>query len=758
MRFDEALHCALDGDAVVFLGAGFSLGATNSLGGTFKSGWAFSKHLSAKVHLPDSTDLVDAAEAFVATHGASELAKEITQEFRATDVAKHHISIAQVPWRRVYTTNYDNVFELAAAKANIAFRAVTLSERPRDFKQDERLCVHFNGYVERLTPSPGDEIRLTDTSYITTSVESSPWSSVFRLDLTMAKSVFFVGYSMSDLDIARLLAATKDMEEKTFFLVGQKPSQRTITRATRFGTLQSFDTAWLSKQIDAERARYTPPDRTQPSWFCLEEYRPRISDTTAVSDKAVFDLFLRGIIDDKLLWNSIQGSAQPYLIPRTCGPKVLSICADTTRIAAVHSNLGNGKSVVAESVKALAAAEGRAVYSLEKRSPSLRDELSYLATSATPFLLVVDGYPPWLDALEYLGTHRNDKMSLLVTARTSAHDLLVDRLEEIFSGRSVQEICVDTMDDLEITAVTELFQNYGLWGAKAGLSKQHRERHIRNRCRREWQAVLVDLFQSPQIADRFDALLSSLEKKSGQYDILIGILVLTLINERVSVNMLADLFGNRILDLAVQRDQLIAEFVDFRRGEVYYRSSVAARFVLSRVADPNLTVDVVAGIASWLDKYVYSNGQYSETLRSLVQFSQVETLLPNRDIQDRRNATFRYYERIKNLTYCRSNPQFWLQYAIASLVFEDFERAEKYFESAYSFAGRIAAYDTHKIDNHYARLLLEKACRCGSKEEAMRHFRSARHIVFEQIQKERLHYPYRVAKKLGDFFWEPYSA
>jgi hypothetical protein len=85
-------------------------------------------------------------------------------------------------------------------------------------------------------------------------------------------------------------------------------------------------------------------------------------------------------------------------------------------------------------------------------------------------------------------------------------------------------------------------------------------------------------------------------------------------------------------------------------------------------------------------------------------------------------------------------------------VFEDFERAERYFDSAYSFARRQGSYDTHKIDNHYARLLLEgEACRSPSKEIGLRLFRDARKIIFEQIQTDRLYYPYRVAIRIGEF-------
>ncbi|MBI2681563.1 MAG: SIR2 family protein [Candidatus Solibacter usitatus] len=752
MDFDSALEHALDGESVLFLGAGFSLGAINSRLQPFELGTAFANRLASAVGLPTPTDLQDAAEVFLESRGPAALAKEVLESFQATTVAKHHTSIGSVPWRRVYTTNYDNVLEIASGKSAHPFRPVTLSEHPSDFDQNESICVHFNGYVERVTSSLGDELKLTDSSYIAATIEASPWSSVFRLDLSMAKSVFFVGYSLVDLDIARLLASTELLQEKTFFVVGTSPSRQTESRAVRYGTPKRFDSAWFGKQLETKRARYSPRERTHPIWYCVEPYETRLTDTTAVSDRAIFDLFLRGLVDRQLAWNSVHGSVQPYMVQRTCVGVILKALDDPVNIVIVHGNLGNGKSMVVETVAGLAFAAGRPVYSLSKRSPSMEAELSHLCSSDKPFLLIIDSYPGWMDALSTLGKHRNKHMSLLLTARTGPNDVLVDRIEDMFRMRLVQEIDIERMDELELERVNEIFERYGLWGEKSALPRRARVQSLRSRCHGEWQSILVDLFQAPQIESRFSDVLRTLDTKGGYYDVLLGILALTVLSQRVTIDTLADLFGNRVLNAAFQRNERVAEFVNFRSGDVINRSSVAARFVLSRIADPNITVDVLAGMARSLDKFGTSYRLYNETLRSLLQFSQIEMILPNRSLSERRDAAFRYYERVKNLAYCQTNPQFWLQYAIAALVFEDFERADRYFESAYSFARRQHSYDTHKIDNHYARLLLEKACRSASKEIGLKLFRDARKIIFEQIQTERLHYPYRVATRIGEFY------
>lgn len=56
------------------------------------------------------------------------------KEYTAIDVTSEQEIIAQINWQRVYTTNYDNVFELACEKTKKRIQSVILSDRPNDYK------------------------------------------------------------------------------------------------------------------------------------------------------------------------------------------------------------------------------------------------------------------------------------------------------------------------------------------------------------------------------------------------------------------------------------------------------------------------------------------------------------------------------------------------------------------------------------------------------------------------------------------------
>jgi hypothetical protein len=119
--------------------------------------------------------------------------------------------------------------------------------------------------------------------------------------------------------------------------------------------------------------------------------------------------------------------------------------------------------------------------------------------------------------------------------------------------------------------------------------------------------------------------------------------------------------------------------------------------------------------------------------------------------KDRGKAVIRYYESTKGLVNTRKHPLFWLHYAIACTVLEEFERAEKYFKTAYSFA-EARDFNAFQIDNHYARFLLMRSIRSKDQGSCMKSFRVARGLIFEQIQTERLFYPFRVATNIAKFY------
>ena len=174
---------------------------------------------------------------------------------------------------------------------------------------------------------------------------------------------------------------------------------------------------------------------------------------------------------------------------------------------------------------------------------------------------------------------------------------------------------------------------------------------------------------------------------------------------------------------------------------------MVSEFILKTVIGVDL-VPILIKLSQNCAEAARGANRYKQLLTELVRYSSLQRLLPE---PGRLEACVRYYEGVKSLHLTQRFPLFWLQYAIACFVEGDLKRARIYFETAYSLAAK-SRFDTYQIDNHYARFLLLEATEAGLPvDKAIQNFRQARAIVNRQLQRERLHYPYKTASVYQDF-------
>lgn len=750
MDLNRALEYALNGEAVLFVGAGFSVGATNSRGLPLKTGGRFAEHLATLAGLPKELSLDEVSEEFLRDRGKDALLTELRGEFSVQSVAETHERISSIPWRRIYTTNYDDVLEVAHKTTSRPVIAVTMSDDVRSIpKRSDTLAIHLNGYVGKLTRSNvTSEIKLTDTSYLTAAISSSEWAVLFRQDLAMASAIFFVGYSLYDLDIRRILVEDPALKAKSFFVLGAAPDVATSRRASRFGQVVGMGAEDLAQEFEKKKATYTPPENVGPTPFSVRPYNVR-ARASAVADREVFELLLWGNVRSDLVWQSLHRGPQ-YFLEREVARSILKLVKKGGRHVVVHSHLANGKSLVVEGIKSRLYDLRWKVYTAVVKGDTLYAELESLLKTDERVVIVFEDYSSWFDAIEFVTQRASDQVTLILTARTAIHEVNVDRLASAMNVDSIPEFSVDVLTPGESNWLVNLFDTYGLWGEQTAWGRSRKNDWIRKTCRSELHAVLLKLLESPHIIKKFEAIFDQVNSKHDHHEAIVTALVLTVLGHPASVSMLADLTGDGVLSAEFRRNEVIRQLFDFDRGEVRLRSAVAAEFVLKRISDPNMTVDILIRLARATDAAARASYHYRGLFRTLMRFQSIQEVLPD---EPRGLAILRYYESIKNLESARREPLFWLQYAIAALFLEQFDRAAKYFDAAYSLAAARPNYNTFQIDNHYARYLLSKAVREMSKDEAIAAFRTARQTINDQIKRERTHYyPYRVARLYRDFY------
>jgi hypothetical protein len=747
LDLEEALHFVLAGRALLFTGAGFSLGAVNLRGTPFKTGRMLAGHLASLTGLPDTTELEDAAEWFAGKLGKDRLVEELQNEFTVKEVTPAHVELLRYPWQRVYTTNYDNVAETAAAQGGKRLTPATLDDSIQALPKTGTLCVHLNGFIDNLNPDTlNAEIKLTNTSYLTNIVAESPWATTLQQDMDAVRAVFFVGYSTADIDIRRLIYERPALKDKSFFVIGPQGDAVAAQKISRFGAITDLDLSGFNAALAGAASSSSGSVAQTAINYCVRQFEPS-STSAAFEDRLVFDLFLHGDVNPEFAWQSLHGRLD-YFVDAVVATTALEAFQGGWRAAAIHSDLGNGKSAAMEVLKVKAFEAGYDVFSVVKNADTLFEELQAVFKAPRPTLLIIEQYQDWLGTIDFISKNAPPSCVLALSARTAVHDIVVDRLASILRPGKVVEIPANTLRLGECERIVDLFDRYGLWGDLAARPRHRKIEHLRRTCHSEWHAILIDRFSAPQIQTRFASIIDALAKKRRFYEVVMATLVLNVLEYEPSVNLLLALLGQSVLEKEFRDDAAVREVIDTSSGRIRLRSSVAGQFILTNFADPNALVPLLARMAKAADVNARNDVYYFELLKDLSRFSELQHLFPERV---RKTACIRYYEAIKSLSHTRQNPLFWLQYAVACTVFEEFVRAKSYFDTAYAFA-EAKDFDTFQIDNHYARFLLLRAIRSKDPGNFMDSFREARKFIFEQIETERRYYPFRVATLIGEFY------
>ncbi len=750
MNIDDGIEFGIDGEAILFLGAGFSQGATNLNGESFKNGPQLAKYFAEECGIYEEISLEDAAEIYLDSKGEDNLINTLQHEFKTSKITESQKIIANLNWKNIYTTNYDNIFEFASQLVSINVTPITLVDDIYSIPKKEKLCMHINGYIDRLDRNNiFTEFKLTDTSYTSFNFANSQWSHQFRNDIKLAEVIFYVGYSLYDLDIRRILYETENLKNKSFFIIGKQPSKVLTLRISKFGKLIQEDCDSFATKMDMFFKNYVPKEKSRFKYTVLEEYHPPKMIKT-IPDKAMFNLLQWGEINPDYVWISIQeNNDQKYFHQRNENDLFFQFLNENVKNIIIHSDLGNGKTLFLEGIKCSAYELGYKIYSLNEISDQAFKEIEQIIYSEGKIIILIENYNNQFDLIQDICRIRTEKTILVLTARSLLHDVVAERLSDILRDDNAKEIDLNNLSESGIEWYFDLLTEFGFWGEDASLSKIKKLDILKRICDSEIHAILLRVLRSPQILNRFEELISLLKKNKSHFTTICATFLLTVLGYTVKENLITDLLGtNSLREMKLRRDPLFNQLIDFDKGLVKSRSSIAAQFILTDLTDGNIIISTAVQLAKAADKLSKQRNIYWHLIRDFMRFGQIQFILPHKN---RRAFIIKYYESIKNLKSCKNNQFFWFQYAIANMVTQDYDMAKIHFDTAYSLAEKISTFDTYQIDNQYARFLLETAIN-DVEPNFMNNFKDARNILNRQVQRENRFYPYRIASLYYDFF------
>lgn len=755
MDIQEAIRNILDGEAILFTGSGFSANAEKVDGNRLCTARVLAHQLLLECGFSKDEfvdDLGLASEIYEAQKGSLGLLEFVKREFTAAKLSPAQQFIATLPWFRIYTTNYDNVLEKAWQDAGKRLNTAVLSDR-QDLYQDKRtLCVCLNGSVTRLSEEKlTEEVKLTNSSYLTDSFRSSPWLSFFQTDLKTAKAIFFIGYSMQyDLDIKRVVFENKELHDKSFFIMWEKEPKANVMLVQKFGTPIPIGLEAFMNMVREEQKSYRVVKPMSKSLLCFDKVEVSKA-IPSVTDREAFDLLLKGNMGswDKIYYSLTSPTSVPFCIHRTALNAVMVQIKDGERNIVVHSSLGNGKTMFMMSLATLLSRSGYKVYYFRRYRTTLAREIESICETATPTVILFDRYADCIPYLETFKSFRTDQI-LIIADRSAMNDICYGKVASLFGDFATTDL--NELDDTEISLLCVLLTRYGLWGDKSYLRDDQKREFIAHDCRRSISKTIIQLLHSPSILGEYKRLIEDIRNKKGYYDALIYILISQVAGFDVDTDDLVNIFdASQLNSPSFRNNASVREFIDFDGNQVKRTSSLFARVLLEEIFNTDVIVDVMIGIYRRLNDQ-RSRREVRSVLRKMMTYSNMQNILNKNDRNYKANL-LHYYDSIHTLSFCAENPHFWMQYAILKLSEYDYVTAQVYFENAYSFAKKQKDYDTYQIDNHYARHILENEVANGSQASCMKAFEEAHNSLMNPKHKvDSYYYPYRVAQKYYPFY------
>lgn len=761
MDLKQAISHLLNGETVLFLGSGFSAGAIKADGKEFSTATPLAHKL-----LQDSgfepqeyiNDLGAASEIYQDAMGEHKLVEFLRNEYSAVKITDSQDYFGSLKFHRIYTTNYDNVIDLAYRNHHKALRFATLSNNLNDFRDKQNLCVHLNGRIESLTiDSLNNEFKLTNVSYLTENITNSPWITLFRTDLKTAKAVFFVGYSMQyDLDLQRIVYEDTELKEKCFFILREDESKATLRLIKKFGTPYPINLdGFVAKIKEIAMEIGNRPIKLEAPILCFTKVKTP-NTPSRILDSDVFDLFTKGEYSfDKIFHSTISPIDYKYCIYRSKVKEIFNDIKSNNKNILIHSDLGNGKTILIQELEAILAMNGYSVYHYNKYWATLNNEMEVICQKHDKTAIVFEDYSDKIKYLETLGCIRTDQI-IIVSERTSMNDICYEKLYNIFGDFSHYN--VNKLSPEDIDAISEILNTYGLWAELASSREDLKEQFIIRDCKNQISSLILKLLHSPNILQKFDKLVTSLKNEEGYYEAIIFILIAKVSRIDIDLDDLSYAIGaDQINTPKFKKNPHVSEFVNFEDNSIKPKSSILAKELLQRIFDSEIIVSVLIKIFTRLSPHYYSNYNIKNILRRMMTYTNIQHIL-NKEDQNYKYNLLHFYESIKVLETCNKNPHFWLQYAIVMLSQYEYEKARSYFETAYSYAEKLDNFDTFQIDNHYARFILENEIEFGSKASCIKAFTEAHNILMDPKHKREVrHYPYRVAQNYYPFYEKFYK-
>jgi tetratricopeptide (TPR) repeat protein len=698
--------------ATLFLGAGVNAGVISPAGITCPLGSELSEWICRDLLMsPDTVVPLDEASE-MARHAVGERAVNdyLFDKFKDFKPGVVHLALVQLPWDKIYTTNFDLLVEQAASSPLVkAAGSITVVESTTAdvsvLSEDDIPYYKLHGSLDIANTHAGKLI-LTKRDYREYETYKKPLFKRLKTDLE-SRTFLFVGYSLTDpnfravLDDCRDELGTKAFPLSYAVIKSFTPIQQQYWRekynieliqADAVGFMTMLKDTWISENcivvplLQRKASEFLQLDRqTRFQKIGDSFYLLRTADCTGQINP---DNFFRGAeptwadVRDRVpakrdLYDPILESLFPELLDTRLEPSAYVITGAA----------GTGKSTLLFTLAYDLVSDFQAAVLIHIPGTPLDSRLiSPLVSDDEPrrFVVVVRYASEQFRELALFYAEvvqRKLPVTLLLEDRTNQWHVAKTTFRSHFNPA---EFTLGTLSEIEVDGVLDALERHGCLRRLTGLSREEQVGHFNNLADEDLLVALRELTSDGHfdqiVRDEYEKIPSEIAKRAYIYVAAIGQLDLAVRYETI------------IRILGLRTEQLSNELINPTEGilitgeetgssrhnlgfRLRARHPIIASIIFATAAeDDQSKFDVINGIMSELDP------GFPEDMRLLNQIMRRKELVNTLAAHAMRRAVF---ERLE--TILPGDPYVWQHRSILERDMQNYEQAIQY--------ARLAAKD-----------------------------------------------------------------
>lgn len=737
---------------LLFLGSGFSTGATNTQGAQVPTGGTFAKQLYDDCNIEGDTDLQYAAELYLKNKSKDELIEKLRDTFTIKDFNEYYNYLPKHSFFRIYTTNYDDLFEKIAAKNSITYSPVTIDENISLYKNKSKLVIHLNGYIGNLNSRNIENyFKLTGDSYLIDTITQSSWYDQLKTDISIADAIIFLGFSLeNDLDIKRVIFFDDRIKQKTIFIVWEEEKKLAIEKLSRYGKVFPISMKEFCNTMNLIPA-IKKNEVSSDIFQCFSQLKFQDNFKQSIRDSDTFELLFYGKLRLDILSIVTAGKLRDYALNRSELELALS-AIQSGKSLIVHADMGNGKSIFLYQLGLLLSKAGFNVFIFKKPYQSIDEEIEMITKQPGRTVILIDRYYQYFAITKKILKIASSDLLFILAERSAVFDISIGTIEPILPT-TYEEIDLNKIHNEDIKNFIELINKYNFWGDYAKYTDEEKISLFIYKHKKQFRLFLLDVLRSEDIKSRINLLINLFSQNENAFKLFILLLVTDIIGISTSVDDLIELLGYNIDISQIRLDTDYREILDFGTGEVFLKSSILSQSMIELLENNDLllpTIFTAAKNASKKQSILAKN-----FIKQITIFSNLEAIFRNKTLH--RINIVNFYQLAKEFQYCATNPYFWVQYAIAMITLDDLNQADIYIRNAYAIADKKPYFDPTQIDNQYSRLLMEKCIR-ENRADHYDLFKKVHDIISHpRSLQDNKYYPFRVATKYYDYYQKYFS-